>query len=125
MPSRMGEGPNSVFTHRNLDAFEDSVSSYLYDESGHVTNWGRPNINVFTANGWVDAWQVWKITVWWKRRSYPWHEKCTFYVERFSNIPQHYNNYFECGYGHTDRIVFVVECWMWPFEEGWEYKDYM
>ena len=118
-----------MFTHRNLDAYEDSledsISSYLYDESGNVIDWGRPNIMVISPNGWVGAWQVWQVTVWWKRTSYPWHEKCTFYVERFNKIPQHYTKYHECGYGHTDRIVFSMEIWQWSFREGWEFKDYM
>ena len=114
-----------MFTQRTLDVLEDSVCSFLYDESGLVIDWGRPNIQECTVNGWVDAWQMWKVTIWWKRTSYPWHEKCTFYVERFNRIPQHYQKYFECGDGHTDRIVFSMEVWIWTFEEGWAYKDYM
>ena len=35
---------NPMFTQRTLDDFEDSASPFLYDESGHVTDWGLPNI---------------------------------------------------------------------------------
>ena len=61
----------------------------------------------------------------WKRSSHPWNEEFIFYVEHFHSILQLWNNCFPCTPGYTDRIVFVVECWVWSIEGGWEYNDYM
>ena len=99
---------------------------YLYDDQGYDADWGASNIYYLTADGEVPAWKTWKVTIWWKiTYTDHWHEHLTFHVERFRHVPRHYNRYFETSAGRTDRIVFVIECWIWSQSDGWEYQDYM
>ena len=95
---------------------------HLYDESGYVSDWGLPNINHLTVDGYVAAWKTWQVIIWWKRSSEHWHEHLTFYVERFQNIQHHYNKYFHCQIPqYTHDRIFVVECCIWSSLNGWEY----
>ena len=98
---------------------------FTYDESGYVADWGPPNIHYCGDHGYVPAWEMWKVKIWWRISSHPWNEQFIFYVENFESILQHWHSYFPCTQGFTDRIVFEVECWVWSIEGGWEYKDYM
>ena len=107
-----------------LTSSQDTMPFY-YDEAGSVADWGPSNIQYCGDHGYVVAWEMWQVKIWWKRSSHPWNEQFIFHVEHFDSILRHWNTYFPCIQGCTDRIVFVVECWVWSFEGGWEYKDYM
>ena len=96
---------------------------YVYDEDGYVRDWGRSNIYHVSDDGYVAAWKMWQVTIWWKKPSHHWYENPFFHVERFGNIPRHYNNYFHRTVGRTDDIVFVVECCIWSQLYGWRIAE--
>ena len=93
---------------------------YVYNEHGYVADWGPPNFHYYPVDVTVSAWNTLQVSIWWNRPSNYWRESLFFHVERWSDIPHHYNFYFLTS-GETCDIVFVVDCCIWSELYGWEY----
>ena len=93
---------------------------YVYNEHGYVADWGPPNFHYYPVDVTVSAWKTLQVSIWWNRPSNYWRESLFFHVERWSDIPHHYNNYFLMS-GETCDIVFVVDCCTWSKLYGWEF----
>ena len=118
---------------------------YVYNEYGYVSDWGPPTFHYYEVDATVSAWETFKVSIWLNRALSYWRESLFFYVERWSDIIDHYNNYFSTSgqslffyvdrwsdiidhnnncfstSGETCGIAFVVDSFIWSELYGWEF----